>query len=155
MKLESFSVGKGKKSKFMQKILFEKPNKSFKNSGSTGFEWLSRDEEAVAKYVSDDKCGFVLTIDSLSKMFEGMKLSQSAVMLKRIPRSLPISILAGEDDPIHRKGAGISAMIKKYNQVGLEEVCVELYPGARHELFNELNKSQVIDDLVKWMETKC
>lgn len=155
LKLESFSVGKGKKSKLMQKILFEKPNESFKNMGSTGFEWLSRDEEAVAKYVSDDKCGFVLTIDSLSKMFEGMKLSQSAVMLKRIPRSLPISILAGEDDPIHRKGAGISAMVKKYSQIGLEEVCVEIYPGARHELFNELNKSQVIDDLVKWMETKC
>ena len=38
-------------------------------------------------------------------MFEGMRLSQSAVMLKRIPRSLPIHILAGEDDPIHRKGA--------------------------------------------------
>ena len=155
LKLESFSVGKGKKSKLMQKILFEKPNKSFKKIGSTGFEWLSRDEEAVAKYASDDKCGFVLTIDSLSKMFEGMKLSQSAVMLKRIPRSLPISILAGEDDPIHRKGAGISAMIKKYSQIGLEEVSVEIYPGARHELFNELNKSQVIDDLVKWMETKC
>ncbi len=155
LKLESLSVGKGKKSKLMQKILFEKPNKSFKKIGSTGFEWLSRDEEAVAKYASDDKCGFVLTIDSLSKMFEGMRLSQSAVMLKRIPSSLPIAILAGEDDPIHRKGAGISAMIKKYNQVGLEEVCVELYPGARHELFNELNKSQVIDDLVKWIETKC
>ena len=76
-------------------------------------------------------------------------------MLKRIPSSLPISILAGEDDPIHRKGAGISAMIKKYKQVGLEEVRVEMYPGARHELFNELNKSQVIDDLVKWMETQC
>ena len=46
-------------------------------------------------------------------------------------------------------------MIKKYNQVGLKEVYVEIYPDARHELLNELNKSQVIADLVKWMETKC
>ena len=37
----------------------------------------------------------------------------------------------------------------------IEKVFVEIYPGARHELFNELNKSQVIHDLVKWMETKC
>ena len=153
LRLESLSFGKGKKSKLMQKILFEKPNESFSNTGSTGFEWLSRDEEAVAKYISDDKCGFVLTIDSLSKMFEGMKLSQSQNMLKCIPSSLPINIIAGGDDPIHRKGEGISAMIKKYNQVGLKEVYVEIYPDARHELLNELNKSQVIADLIKWMET--
>ena len=154
LKFEAFTVGKGKKSKLMQQILFGKPNEDFETSDSTGFEWLSRDKELVSKYVLDDQCGFVLTIDSLSKMFEGMRLSQRRHMLMRIPSSLSINIIAGEDDPIHRKGAGILAMMQKYEKVGLRRVHLETYPGARHELLNETNKNQVIANLVDWMETE-
>jgi alpha-beta hydrolase superfamily lysophospholipase len=154
LKFEAFTVGKGKKSKLMQQILFGKPNEDFETSDSTGFEWLSRDKELVSKYVLDDQCGFVLTIDSLSKMFEGMRLSQRQHMLMRIPSSLSINIIAGEDDPIHRKGVGILAMMQKYEKVGLRRVHLETYPGARHELLNETNKNQVIANLVNWMETK-
>ena len=153
LKFEGFSVGEGKKSKLMQKMLFEKPNENFKTDGSTGFEWLSRDRESVSKYVSDDQCGFVLTIGSLSQMFEGMRLSQRRDMLMRIPSSLSIKIVAGEDDPIHRKGVGILAMMQDYKKVGLRGVHLEIYPGARHELLNETNKNQVISNLVSWMET--
>ena len=154
LKFEAFTVGKGKKSKLMQQILFGKPNEDFETSDSTGFESLSRDKELVSKYVLDDQCGFVLTIDSLSKMFEGMRLSQRQHMLMRIPSSLSINIIAGEDDPIHRKGVGILAMMQKYEKVGLRRVHLETYPGARHELLNETNKNQVIANLVNWMETK-
>ena len=76
----------------MQQILFGKPNEAFETNDSTGFEWLSRDKELVSKYVLDDQCGFVLTIDSLSKMFEGMRLSQRRDMLVRIPSSLSIKL---------------------------------------------------------------
>ena len=154
LKFEAFTVGKGKKSKLMQQILFGKQNEDFETSDSTGFEWLSRDKELVSKYVLDDQCGFVLTIDSLSKMFEGMRLSQRRHMLMRIPSSLSINIIAGEDDPIHRKGVGILAMMQKYEKIGLRRVHLETYPGARHELLNETNKNQVIANLVNWMETK-
>ena len=154
LKFEAFTVGKGKKSKLMQQFLFGKQNEDFETSDSTGFEWLSRDKELVSKYVLDDQCGFVLTIDSLSKMFEGMRLSQRRQMLMRIPSSLCINIIAGEDDPIHRKGVGILAMMQKYEKVGLRRVHLETYPGARHELLNETNKNQVIANLVNWMETK-
>ena len=154
LKFEAFTVGKGKKSKLMQQILFGKQNEDFETSDSTGFEWLSRDKELVSKYVLDDQCGFVLTIDSLSKMLEGMRLSQRRHMLMRIPSSLSINIIAGEDDPIHRKGVGILAMMQKYEKVGLRRVHLETYPGARHELLNETNKNQVIANLVNWMETK-
>ena len=154
LKFEAFTVGKGKKSKLMQQFLFGKQNEDFETSDSTGFEWLSRDKELVSKYVLDDQCGFVLTIDSLSKMFEGIRLSQRRQMLMRIPSSLCINIIAGEDDPIHRKGVGILAMMQKYEKVGLRRVHLETYPGARHELLNETNKNQVIANLVNWMETK-
>jgi Lysophospholipase len=72
LKLESLSFGKGKKSKLMQKMLFERPGGGFGAGGSPGFEWLSRDEEVVAAYVSDDECGFVLSIGSLSELFGGV-----------------------------------------------------------------------------------
>ena len=45
-------------------------------------------------------------------------------------------------------------MIQKYKEVGIRELHLESYPGARHELLNETNKNQVIANLVNWMETE-
>jgi alpha-beta hydrolase superfamily lysophospholipase len=34
---------------------------------------------------------------------------------------------------------------------GQNDVTVTVYPEGRHEMFNEINKEQVIDDLLSWL----
>ena len=38
--------------------------------------------------------------------------------------------------------------------VGLEDIKIKLYEGGRHELLNETNRQDVMQDIYKWMEKK-
>ncbi|MBA57564.1 MAG: alpha/beta hydrolase [Gammaproteobacteria bacterium] len=150
--LEILRVGRNQKSKVLQKMLFGQSNRKFETEGSTGFEWLSRDKERVADYVEDVKCGFVLTTNSMREMFSGMKESQEKYLLERIPNELPVHVLAGEEDPIHRKRAGIDHMIERYRSAGVNEIKLSFYLGARHEMLNEINRDEVIGNLIEWLD---
>ena len=37
---------------------------------------------------------------------------------------------------------------------GLTDVTLIVYPGARHEIYNEINRAKVIDDLVAWLDER-
>ena len=52
--------GSKHKSKFIDKMTFGTYNKNFE--GRTGFDWLTRDDKIVDRYISDDYCGFLFTI---------------------------------------------------------------------------------------------
>ena len=45
----------------------------------------------------------------------------------------------------------IASVAEQYRRVGLEDVTLKLYPGARHELFHEINVKEVCADLVSWL----
>lgn len=36
----------------------------------------------------------------------------------------------------------------------MREVSVRLYEDARHEIFNEINRHEVIDDVLAWLDTR-
>ncbi|KAB2585306.1 alpha/beta hydrolase, partial [Rhodococcus erythropolis] len=42
--------------------------------------------------------------------------------------------------------------VERYNSAGIEDVTYYTYPGARHEIFNETNRDDVINDLTTWMD---
>ena len=41
-----------------------------------------------------------------------------------------------------------------YRAAGLTDITVRVWPGARHEVFNETNRFEVIVDLVDWLDTR-
>ena len=44
-------------------------------------------------------------------------------------------------------------MLASYRQAGLAPTC-KLYPGGRHEMFNETNREEVMADFLNWLEDK-
>jgi alpha-beta hydrolase superfamily lysophospholipase len=65
-----------------------------------------------------------------------------------------VLLLAGEHDPVGGDGgAHVSALAELLRQQGVE-VEERLYPEARHEVFNEANRDEVVGDLVAWLR-KC
>ena len=46
--------------------------------------------------------------------------------------------------------SGIETLVERYRAAGLN-VRLKLYPGGRHEMFNEINAEEVVGDLVSWM----
>jgi len=69
-----------------------------------------------------------------------------------VPKTLPVLMIAGADDPVSKGPLGPAALERHYLQVGLRDVTVKIYPDARHELFNDTCRNEVTQDLLAWLE---
>ncbi|GAB1259483.1 alpha/beta hydrolase [Aurantivibrio plasticivorans] len=119
----------------------------------TGYEWLSRDEEQVDRYVSDPLCGFELTTESIMGLIAQAATLADLNNLKNIPTNLPVLLLAGSDDPVTGQLAFLETLYKRYKQVGISQVDTLYYQGGRHEMLNEINRQQVVADVIAWLDS--
>lgn len=144
---------KKKPANFVNNIAFAGNNKPFA-PGRTGFEWLSRDEQEVDKYVADPLCGFTFTGRAFADFFTGLEALTYEKDLRAMPRDLPVYFMSGDHDPVGQMGEGVKKVAAQFRRAGMKDVTVKLYPDARHELFNELNRDEVTNDLIGWLEEK-
>ncbi len=152
--VERRRLGPEASSEVMQKLLFGDANKPFDAPDANGFEWLSRDAAEVQKYVDDDACGFVLTTGSLVDMFAASDVVQRPDVLAKIPKALPVYVMSGTADPVHRERKGVQTMLQAFYDQGLGDITVKWYDEGRHEMFNETNRDEVTADLVEWLNAK-
>ncbi|MBR4332434.1 MAG: lysophospholipase [Clostridia bacterium] len=142
---------KKKPANFVNNIAFAGNNKPFA-PGRTGFEWLSRDEKEVDKYVADPLCGFCFTGSAFSDFFGGLLALTDESRLSSMPKDLPVYFMSGDRDPVGQMGEGVRQVAEQFKKAGMRDITVKLYPDARHELFNELNRDEVTADLIQWLE---
>jgi alpha-beta hydrolase superfamily lysophospholipase len=120
----------------------------------TDYDWLSRDEAEVDKYIADPRCGFGLDSESSKGMFAGARRFTFHERLSNMKRDVPVYVAVGEDDPVNGELALVQALVDRLLNAGLEDVTLKTYPGARHEVFNETNRDEVVADLVAWIEDR-
>jgi alpha-beta hydrolase superfamily lysophospholipase len=117
----------------------------------TDFDWLSRDAKEVDAYLADPLCGFALTPESMASLFaQGTRLADPR-QLARIRKGFPLYIFAGTEDPVNANGAWLNPLIERYAAAGAN-VSTHLYAGARHEVLNEVNRTEVVEDLMRWLD---
>lgn len=131
-------------------IAFAGNNKPFAPA-QTPNDWLSRDADQVRKYQEDPLCGFVFTARAYLDLFDGLMKLTRKERLAALPGDLPVLLISGGEDPVGERGRGVEAVAGEYRQAGLNRVDVKLYPGARHELFNETIREAVYGDLAQWL----
>lgn len=117
----------------------------------TPFDWLSRDTAEVDKYMADLRCGFLFTARGYYDMFTGLKSLSRLHRLAALPGNLPVLFISGDADPIGTQGKGVSTVAQQFRDAGVRDVTVRLYPGARHELFNETNRDEITAELIDWL----
>lgn len=144
---------KKKPANFVNGIAFAGNNKPFA-PGRTGFEWLSRDEKEVDKYVADPLCGFCFTGAAFADFFGGLMALTDESRLKAMPKDLPVYFMSGDHDPVGQMGEGVQKVAEQFKNAGMKDVTVKLYKDARHELFNELNREEVTFDLISWLDRR-
>jgi alpha-beta hydrolase superfamily lysophospholipase len=115
---------------------------------STGLDagGLSRDPEVVRRYLEDPLVEDRMTARFATGLFATLARVRAAA--DRITR--PILILHGGDDPIcpvegsRRFHAGLEPAIAKASRLSI-------YPGLRHEIFNEPEREQVWQEMLEWL----
>jgi alpha-beta hydrolase superfamily lysophospholipase len=117
----------------------------------TGYEWLSRDEAEVDTYVADPLSGYALDPATIPALFgAGTRLADPEA-LAGIRPDLPVLLVSGDADPLAGGGRLIEVLGERYRAAGVTDVTVRLFPGARHEVFNETNRDEVTDYVIDWL----
>ena len=87
-------------------------------------------------------------------MFEGMKQIAGKRGALRIPRTLPVLLVSGSQDPVGEFGKTVEKIYRRYQEAGIRDVTLKLYENDRHEVLNEQDRQQVYEDIFCWMEER-
>ncbi|MBN9239169.1 MAG: lysophospholipase [Micrococcales bacterium 70-64] len=126
-------------------------NAKHKHLGTTGNEWLSRDP-AVAQQFADDPLTFYAAAIQLFGIADGLRLLGKPT--RNIAKDIPLLIMIGSEDTLGGEKS-IAKLAEAYiTRSRLSDVQAIVYPEARHEIFNETNRDEVIADLVSWLDAR-
>ncbi len=153
-KRQVIKIGVKTPSKKMNGITFAGYNREFEPI-RTPFDWLSRDEGEVDKYINDPLCGGIFSAGFFYDLLRGLKKIHSRKVMGKIPKTLPVYFLSGGKDPVGGKCKTITGLIEEYKRLGIRDVTYRFYDGARHEILNEINKDEVMRDIIGWMDRYC
>jgi alpha-beta hydrolase superfamily lysophospholipase len=119
--------------------------------GSTGYEWLSRDVEVQKKFVADPLT-FLAAAMQVFGVANSLKLFGTPS--KNVRSDLPILVQVGEADPIGGEYSN-KALVEAYRKKArIQDIELFVYHDARHEIYNELNKDDILQDLIKWINIR-
>lgn len=122
----------------------------------TGFEWLSRDAAEVDAYLADPLCGFATEDAIIAGVLGTAERTADPGQLARVRPDLPVLLLSGDRDPVGGPGGvNVTELARRYRDAGLGDVTLRLYPQARHEVFNETDRDQVVADLLSWLGARA
>jgi len=142
--------GPGYKSRLIEWMSFGSYNKKFKPV-RTRFDWMSNDPDMVDKFINDPLCAFDLSVSAYEEFYmshlEVIKLEKKSM----IPHDLPVLIYGGAMDPVNNEGKQLRKLQQVYKKAGVKDLQLKLYPGGRHEMHNDLNRTEVFQDVSGWI----
>ena len=115
------------------------------------FAWLSKNEENVKEYSSCKYCGYGSSNGFYYELLNGNAKLFNKKNIQNIRKSMPILVIAGEDDPVGAFGKGPRELEKMYKNAGINNVSLILYPTLRHEILNEDIKKDIYKDILDFL----
>ena len=151
IKIWKLIYGDKHRSKFIEKAMFGTYNKRFSDN-SMGKEWLTKDEEIRKWYCKEPGCSFLFTLNGYQLILETLGFIQKQSNIDRIPKKLPIHIVAGKDDPVGNYGKGVEHVYNVYKKTGIKNLSIRLYENDRHEILNETDREIIYKDILDWLD---
>lgn len=157
---KKLSVFLGKMLTGMEKLLFFKKksfmNKEFKKyndyfkPNQTKFDWLTRDENEVNKYVESEFCGYPIS----PGVFNGILGMMGFInrKYKKIRKDANMLVIYGTEDKainIEYVTKILEILKKKKRRINVLE-----NKNGRHESLNEINKYEIYDEILKWLNER-
>lgn len=146
---ERFRLGSDAPSRILPRLTFQAWNRQF-DPARTGFDWLSRDEAEVDKYVVDPLCGWDASVSLWQDLFGFIFAGADNANLKSLPRDFPIHLLGGEKDPATDGGKAVTQLKDRLDRLGFNAVDCTILPETRHESLNEINRDETTRRFIAW-----
>lgn len=153
--LNALLLGKKHRSPMDGRLAFLGYNSRVPRPRKSEFSWLSKNEFNVQLYEADQWCGIVPTAEFFCEIAGGLYKIHTPKNMRNIPKNLPVYMTYGSDDPVGGYGKTIKKLIKAYKKNGMTDVSEKIWPGDRHEIFNELDGEAAINDALDWIEQRA
>lgn len=137
--------------KTMDRMLFGVYNSKFTAGPEDSGHWVSIDIENVKALQSDPLCNFVFTANGFKTLMQLILNLYDTEKLAQMPKDLPVFFISGQDDPVGDFGKSVEKVFHSFEELGMENVQMKLYPGDRHEILNEADKDQVYGDIYRFI----
>lgn len=126
-------------------------NAPWKHLGGSGMQWLSSDEQIGRDFVSDP----LTTTRSLARLFGPIEAAKLFGRPRRdLGHDVPMLLMVGRDDTVGGPRS-VHRLADAYRErSGLTDVTTLVYPGARHEIFAEVQQAEVRADLLAWLDAR-
>ena len=117
----------------------------------TAYDWLSVTPGNVDDFLSDPLCSGNPSTGLFREMLNGLEFICRDEHLKHMAPDVPILFLSGAMDPVGGCGKGVQRAFRGFQNAGVRDVSIRLYPDLRHEILNEACREAVYEDLFRWM----
>lgn len=141
------------RSSFVQKAIFLPYLERIKNPISMR-EWLCRDEKFVEDYLKNPLNNYTYTLNGYSTLLYAVIKMQEKEIFESTPNKLPILMMSGSEDPVGEYTKKVVEVSELYKAHKVEDVTVNIYEGARHNILMETNKKEVMKDCLEWIIKK-
>jgi len=119
----------------------------------TAFDWLSRDNAEVDAFIADPLCFSALRPRAMESFLDAFPRLADPREIRKVRADLPIYIFSGSDDPVGQRLEGVRVLEGRYRNAGMTSLSHDFYDGGRHEMLHELNRSDVITNLLIWLSS--
>ncbi len=146
---EQFRLGSDVPSRSLPKLTFRDWAAKIPDR-KTDFDWLSRDEAEVAKYLADPLCGWNASVSMWQEILKLVFAGADDRNFGEMRRDLPVDLIGGEKDPATDGGKAILALNRRLSAMGFSDVTCNILGKTRHESLNEINRDEVMERFAKW-----
>jgi alpha-beta hydrolase superfamily lysophospholipase len=122
------------------------------SNARTPLDWLSTDPAVVDAYIADEHCGMMFTAGGYATLTELTGDMTKPDNAARVPKELPLLLIAGSNDPVGENGAAVEKAAQFYRDAGIRCVDLKIYEGLRHEILNEPIRETIYQDILNWLE---
>lgn len=122
--------------------------------GAGANDWIAADPAVVRAFDADPLSGQRFTVGGYHTLSRLVADARNPRRAAKIPKGLPMLFIAGDEDLVGRRGAGVAEAAAEYRRLGVEIVDERLYHGYRHEILNESVGGRVMQDVLAWLEAR-
>ena len=151
VKLAAMVKGARHRSLKLETMLFGRNNDGFaKEEGPMA--WTTKDEavrKAKEARLADAK---PFTVSAYRDLLTLIGEVSAEAWADEVPKSLPILLMSGQDDPVGAKGEGVRAVYEMLENAEINVLEMKLYENDRHNLFEETDRLRVCEDVLAFVQ---
>ena len=139
------------RSEFLEKIIFSGYN--HRTEKRTKYDWLASDPQVITTFMEDPYCAKTFPPSFYRHFLQWLQDIFVKEEVAKIPRELPLLLVAGKEDPVGLFGKGMEILAKQYQKHDTEQPTHIHYPKNRHKIIKKKKKAQVFQDILDWIAT--